>query len=569
MVSLTACSSRVIKHDDVDDGNLKKYGIYTLQVKCIDGYVKMEKCKNGVVGFTKMLFKAYKRHELFGRKASYAKLEGLKGPEGWILQPHYTDIAVWRTDYAFAKRFGENTYRYIDLNSKSDRQTDYKKIQGGLIYVSENKNEPGKYIFLGEDGKPEREIKNAKSLWFMGSSGNGPNIKQPFVGSLKSADSPVVIRHEDKEVGTFDVIYSSELIPMSPPLPGVRRVHGIGTGQFLVGIELDDKKELFWPLLPDTTMVPQPEDLVGVKVLASIRTPSGDRVWWGVKWQTEEGPRWAVITAPHHAYIFKKNRVLEGVLASKAKAFYRDEKVIFNRVVTYGNKWNKAFVLSRIDGSENYFVFEKGSSEPIEGEVYQSESAARTEYRKRTNQRLAVEAEERRKYWARQKALLEASRKASAERTAKLSAERSAREFKVSQLRDQRKYAEAAQMAREFGSERVKDIVVYAVKFGDARNIAERDLRVAHSALPALSIERGKIAKLIKQKENARWREQQAQRRAQPAASSSGYQYSSPTYSRPKSNTGNQKSYPDIMKEMRFRQTIRYLKGHSNWHYGN
>jgi hypothetical protein len=227
---------------------------------------------------------------------SQPTLYALRGRDHQIVvPPEYTELRCWRSDAALGKHQLSKHWQRIDLDSGERTPLPFAELvrirsgrrpNDGPTHWAGATRQPDQrwtIVLLGEDGRPVATLRDVADRSFV----EGP---QP-VDYLPAGG--YVVHFEPVGQEAYDQIYNVDGCVISPPLPPLLRMLGDVGRSPLIGhaIVLDKARGLCWPVLDDGSIMPKPDDALGLLPLPNADTPQG----WAAGWQTADGERWAIL----------------------------------------------------------------------------------------------------------------------------------------------------------------------------------------------------------------------------------------------------------------------------------
>lgn len=483
-----------------------------------------------------------------------AKVQALYLQGSLVLPPDFEWIKIWRSDFAYAKRYGSKHIVRIDLETEEEEVTPFTALEGarakrhGLgrpIGVVDEGGKLLKIALLGDDGRLVRLIERVERRSFE----QGP---QP-VDALKGGG--YIAHHVGEQGEQFDVIYNAQGVPISPPLsPVLRLLPEKLEGDLAFAVKTDPERELYWPLREDGTLYAKPEALVGLRpVYAGYNTD----LWhaWVAVWRTDDGERSTFLHATTDP---------EKLVASRQDAAFEDiEYATYKSPSTHPSE--RHFLLAtfifRSPGAPGYLIGQPGGGQPLVPRVFATVAEARAYLRDMDRATAARnredEAREYQAYLARKE---QADRKEQLKRKKEYEAYK-ANEAKVDKLLADRKYKEARDLAWKTSPHAIRRAVLAAVRAGQTDHLTSVDLAEGRLGAEGADVQRIKAAL------------QSAQARESGVSSGGGSAWTgwspsaSTSYSSslPKSSSG--KSVQSILDNARWQSQLNYLSGKQSWGY--
>lgn len=360
-----------------------------------------------------------------------------------------------------------------------------------------------------------------------------------------------IAHHVGEQDEKFDVIYSAEGVPISPPLTPVLRLLPVKAGDALAyAIKADPERELCWPLREDGTLYAKPEGLVGLRpVYAGFNT----ELWYGwvAVWRTEEGERSAFLHATTDP---------QRLLASRQGAVSEDLEYAMYKSANHATY--DTFI-SRSPGASGYVIGQPGGQpggQPLVPRVFATAAEARAHLREMDRVTDARTREhEAREYEA------YLARKAAAERGEQVKRQKEyetykANEAKVDQLLAGGKYAEARDLAWKTSPQAIRRAVLAAVRAGQTGHLSSVDLAEGRLGASGADLQRIQVAL-----QSAQQRESGVSTGGSTWTSWSPSASTSYPRSPPSSSSG--KSVQSILDNARWQSQLNYLSGKQSWGY--
>ena len=212
-----------------------------------------------------------------------------------VVPPEYTELRCWRSDAALGKHHLSKQWQRIDLDSGERTPLPFAELvrvrsgrrptDGPTHWVGATRQPDQLWtiVLLGEDAKPVTTLTDVKNRSFV----EGP---QPLD---YLPDGGYVVHFEPIGQDAYDRIYNIDGCVISPPLPPLLRMLGDVEQAPVIrhAIVLDKARGLCWPVLDDGSIMPKPDDALGLLPLPNADAPQG----WAAGWQTADGERWAIL----------------------------------------------------------------------------------------------------------------------------------------------------------------------------------------------------------------------------------------------------------------------------------
>lgn len=216
----------------------------------------------------------------------------------WVLPPEYERLSGYGK-VMYGKRFGQPQWVRIDLSGPSPKETPspyvmVRRIPGTDFGGPSPKDQwvaveanGGQVVFLDPQGNPAFRTDVLKT----------PAEPRKSVTVLHGGEAFVVSHPE------HDRIYAKDGTPKSPPLPRLwqgwlleqpdMRNSGTSSAPVTAAV-IDAQRSLYWPINADGSIMPKPDDLLGLQPIKASNTTGGrSSSGWLVWWQTPEGERCA------------------------------------------------------------------------------------------------------------------------------------------------------------------------------------------------------------------------------------------------------------------------------------
>ena len=233
----------------------------------------------------------------------------------------YTNLFVPRSDYAIAKRLDDKKWYRIDL--KTGETTRYPFADLGYVTDGTTASSSGRYVGLDDAGRGRH------SATLLDEAGHVvvklDDLRRGKFGEPRSthfiptADQPLdylgdgayVAHFDPKDAEPFSLVYNDDGDAISPPFPPIKtlsgtwaepKFHGNATLRMcLLPVELPKTmaslgvdREFLWPLMPDGSVLPKPDDLIGLEPLEWGNHKGRGWYAWKVWWMTKDGPAFAM-----------------------------------------------------------------------------------------------------------------------------------------------------------------------------------------------------------------------------------------------------------------------------------
>lgn len=468
-----------------------------------------------------------------------------------VLPPDFEWIKLWRSDFAYAKRYGSKRIVRIDLETEEEEVAPFTALAGARtgrygsgrpLGVVDEGGTLLKIALLGEDGRVVRLLERVERRSF----DEGP---QP-VDALKGGG--YIAHHVGEQGEKFDVIYNAEGVPISPPLTPVLRLLPVAhDGDLSFAVRTDPERALYWPLREDGTHYAKPEALVGLR---PVYAGSNEDLWyaWIAVWRTDDGERSTFLRATTDP---------EKLLASRQDAAFEDlEYATYKSRSTHPSERGGTLetFISRSPGAPGYIIGPAGG-QPLVQRVFATVAEARAYLRGMDRATDALNREHQaREYeaWLARKA--QAERNEQVKRKKEYEAYR-ANEAKVDKLLAGRKYAEARDLAWKTSPHAIRRAVLAAVRAGQTDHLTSVDLAEGRLGAEGADVQRIQAAlRSTQSRESGVSSGGSAWTGWSPSASTS---YSSI----PSSSSG--KSVQSILDNARWQSQLNYLSGKQSWGY--
>ena len=233
----------------------------------------------------------------------------------------YTHLYIPRSDFAIGKRHDDERWYRIDL--KSGQTTPYPFADMGYVSAGTAASAPGRYVGVdpGERGRQSATLLDEAGHVVVrlddlrrGSLGEVRNthIIRSKTQPLDYLGDGAYVAHFDPAQGDdFSLVYNDQGDAISPPFPPIKsmdatweqpKFHGNATHRMsLLPVELPRsmaslgvEREFYWPLMPDGSVLPKPEGLIGLEPLEWGNHKGRGWYAWKVWWMTADGPTFAM-----------------------------------------------------------------------------------------------------------------------------------------------------------------------------------------------------------------------------------------------------------------------------------
>ena len=253
-------------------------------------------------------------------------VHGLLDEDDWVRPPQFADAWFWRRDFAMVKRFGDEPWIRLDLESGREERLPFRHL---VTARRHNDNDLAHGRVVGVDADPEAP--GLCCIWLLDDDWRvatrlervipGPEREGYYWPSqaVEVLDRAYVVHHRNEAGADFDVVYDLVGKPLSPPLEPLRILAADTRPSRLLGaIRTDPGADIYWPLHDDGTITPKPDHIAGIRV---IERGMGDRTgrspfWCGVVIGEIGGEPRAAVLAPNQWHG-------EAAIEALAKSDYR------------------------------------------------------------------------------------------------------------------------------------------------------------------------------------------------------------------------------------------------------
>jgi len=223
-------------------------------------------------------------------------LYALQAPqERLVVPPEYLELCPLRSDVALGKHHLSKQWERLDLDSGQRTALPFDELvrvrsgrrpnDGPTRWVGATGQQDGRWtiVLLSEDGHAVSTLPDVAGKSFE----EGPQPLDYLPGG------GYVVHFDPVGEEAFDRIYNVDGFAASPPLPPLLRMLGDAEQApvILHAIVLDQARGLCWPVLDDGSIMPKPDDALGLRPLPDTTSPQG----WAAGWQTAAGERWAIL----------------------------------------------------------------------------------------------------------------------------------------------------------------------------------------------------------------------------------------------------------------------------------
>jgi hypothetical protein len=316
-------------------------------------------------------FKAYEGARYSYRLKRRKKVNGQQIPEGsilrgvavyerqkrdkinmrWIVEPEWSDIVMWRSDFALVKKPGSDNWFRLELVSKQSQEIGHGEIKIANELSKQHidmKNWGGVPIFKSHDAAGNATVRTISR-----SGEFGPVIDYIAPASLLPSgsagvevleDRHLLVHRVDAQGKPFDQVFTpGGQMSLTPPLAPLMKVE-YREGIYSPVYEIDRSLGLFWPVTTGQSILEKPSGLLGLRPLLSdtgfpLEAVEFERAdtkpfghcrdttvncpfsqFWIAVWETDEGQRLAPVGSL--SLYDKFHPTLEQVLESQTSAFY-------------------------------------------------------------------------------------------------------------------------------------------------------------------------------------------------------------------------------------------------------
>lgn len=245
----------------------------------------------------------------------------------WILPPLYEELSGMGT-LIFGKRFGQARWVRIDLSGSKPQESpspysvvrriprdamQRDSIGRGDQWVGVDASS-GQVVFLDPQGAALFTVDGLRT----------PQEPRSSITVMRGG-AAFVVSHADS-----DRIYAADGTPRSPAIPRVSKLFlfesnlaaNTFSGQSVVAVKLDPERPLYWPISNDGSILPKPDDLIGLEPMKIDYGSYHHLVGWRVWWDTPEGERCARVATQGGVVD------LRALMASRAQADYTEIEVV-------------------------------------------------------------------------------------------------------------------------------------------------------------------------------------------------------------------------------------------------
>ncbi len=216
----------------------------------------------------------------------------------WILPPEYEQLSGYGP-VIFGKRFGRPLWVRIDLSGAKPKESSspYAVVRriprNAMLRDSLGPEDQwvgveasgGRVVFLDPQGAALFAVDSLKT----------PQEPRSSITVLPGG-AAIVVSHPE-----YDRIYARDGTPRSPAIPRVWKpfLHEADakamsfSGTPVVAVKLDADRPLYWPISPDGSILPKPDDLLGLEPMKVDYGSYHHLVGWRVWWETPDGERCA------------------------------------------------------------------------------------------------------------------------------------------------------------------------------------------------------------------------------------------------------------------------------------
>lgn len=477
---------------------------------------------------------------------------------GTILPAEFSWLKMMDESWAYAKRPGIDAVLRIDLKTKREERLPFDELRGardarngggrpiGVVRTPGNKQFM-KVVFLKADGRVASMIERVEIRSFE----QGP---QP-VDALRAGG--YIAHHIGEDGEPVDMIYNEAGVPISPKLTPVLRLvpDGDENSYLAFAIRTDLTRELYWPLRPDGTIHPKPDDLVGLQPVMNRTNYTPAWMGWLAMWKGADGERLAYL--PRTAGI-------AAIIESRADAIYDDI------VSAKGYDRGVELFIMRVAGAKGYalrdrernYALHAEASFPTSGDAFKYlQDIERAKDEQAREQRRKEEVVKQAQY---AQYLVEAAEreKQARERLKAEDTKRRAGWRQIDDLMRARKYIAARDLARKLGDhEGARQAILKSVEADQLSELSSTDL--ASVLDEARDQEAQKIRGTISMRQITEEAARRPERMWGDGGSGGGGTHTTT------STSGGGAAVQAIQDNARWQSQLNYLSGNQSWGYSD